>query len=333
MATLEGRVLITGGAGFLARGIYRRALAEHWPAEFTCLSRDDAKHAELQSRYPWVQTVLGDVGTIDVDRLTDLMRGFDIVIHAAASKYVDRAEHAAFDTVRTNIEGSRRVAEAALRAHVKIAVAISTDKACHPVNIYGATKLVMERLWQEAAGREPNLTVFVGVRYGNVVGSTGSVLTLFEKQIAEGGIKLTDPEMTRFWMSIDEAVNTILIAVNGTSPGAVHTGTITIPAMRAMRMRDVVNAALGGDEIGAVLPDNIEIIGMRPGEKKHEAIVHRQESVRVMKAAGPLGYRHLHPPGVNFSSVDPYEITSADPPRGWLSPGDLRAMVDDAATV
>lgn len=328
MAKLAGRVLITGGAGFLARGIYRRAQAEHWDAEFTCLSRDDSKHAVLQARYPWVQTVLGDVGTIDVGRLTDLMRGFDIVIHAAASKYVDRAEMAAFETVQTNIEGSRRVAEAALRARVRTALAISTDKACHPVNIYGASKFVMERLWQEANARTDD-TRFVGVRYGNVVGSTGSVLTLFERQMQDGGIKLTDPQMTRFWMSVDEAVDTILTAVGG-APG----GTLAIPPMRGMRMHDVALAALGEDQIGKPLPDSVTITGMRPGEKRHEAIVHRQESVRVSHQGTPLDYRYLHPPGVTFLPQDEaYEISSSDPPRGWVSPADLRGMTADAGTV
>ena len=327
---LTGRVLITGGAGFLARGIYRRSRAESWPVRFTALSRDDAKHHKLQLQYPEVATVLGDVSTIGERELALLMRGFDMVIHAAASKYVDRAELNALDTIATNVEGSRRVARAAQHANVGRAIAISTDKACHPVNTYGASKLLMERIWQEQSDA---YTTFTGVRYGNVVGSTGSVLTLFEQQLIERGyLTLTDPGMTRFWMTVDEAVDVILAAAE--APSRV----MVIPKMRAASMHDVACAALGYDE-HRPLPltggqPQVKIVGVRPGEKKHEAIIHAQESVRVTEGDGFRAPWHLHAPG--FPTPDDartFSVSSDDPPRGWIPIPELREMVADAAEV
>jgi UDP-N-acetylglucosamine 4,6-dehydratase len=329
---LRGKVLITGGAGFLARGIYRRAQRESWPAEFTALSRDDAKHAKLQADYPFVRTVLGDVVTMDPERMTDLMRGFDIVIHAAASKYVDRAELSPVDTFQTNVVGSMNVAVAAARAQVPYAIAISTDKACQPVNTYGASKLLMERIWQ---GMPVGPTNFTAVRYGNVVGSTGSVLTLFERQLAtDGHISLTDERMSRFWMSVDEAIDTILWALH------VMPGEIVIPKMRASTMRDVACAALGFDERKPLPEDRVRIIGLRPGEKMHEQIIHRQESVRVSggdQFRKPWFMRPPVPTEIDDARPEligvPFEVTSADPPLGTIPITELREMVDDAARV
>ena len=325
---LSGRVLITGGAGYLARGIYRRAERERWDAEFVCISRDDAKHAHLQARWPQIQTHLVDVSTVHPDDLTRLFLGFDTVIHAAASKYVDRSEHEAFATMRHNILGSESVALAALRARVPRALCISTDKACHPTNMYGASKFVMERMWQEAA-RDAPATEFVGVRYGNVVGSTGSVIPMFERQLAEEGrLRLTDPEMTRFWMSIEEAVDTILYALHH-GPN----GTIAIPSMRAMRLHDLALMTLGFDEHRELPPEMVDITGIRPGEKRHESIIHRQESLRVTPPQGFGGYYLLGDPSSAPVGDEAFEVTSAEPPRGMISPKEMRELVQDAKVI
>ena len=323
---LEGRILVTGGAGYLARGIYRRAQRERWNATFTCLSRDDAKHAALQKSFPEIDCVLGDVAGTHPDQLAWLMRGYDLVVHCAASKYVDRAEAAAFDTTRTNVEGSRAVAEAAIYARVPKVLAISTDKACQPINTYGLTKAVMERLFQEADALS-DATDFHVVRYGNVIGSTGSVIPMFMSWAAEGRpIRLTDPLMTRFWMSIDEAVDTIILAIERGTPG--H---ISIPRMRGMQMKDLVRMALGYDDTGPLPEHGVEIIGIRPGEKRHENIVHRQESVRASR--GVDDWIEIGQPTTVSLPHDDFEITSAEPTGGWIGPADMRELVEDAATV
>lgn len=335
---LAGNVLVTGGAGFLARAIYRRAEREGWDVRFTALSRDDSKHAALQKRYPQVETVVGDVGLMSVERLTDTFRGFDTIIHAAAWKYVDRGEREARAVTETNVIGSMKVAEAAMRARVKMVVGISTDKAVAPVNNYGATKFLMERLFQQAAGQSD--TAFTLVRYGNVLGSTGSVAPMFMDWAAKGmPIRLTDPSMTRFWMSPDEAVDTVIAGLYAPN------GSVTIPACRSMSMQDMALMALGYDSHDR-LPENgrVEIIGVRPGEKRHEALVQPLESLRatrVMRANEPhpndphtrWQWLHIAAPDSPMVSESPFEVVSSDPPMGWMGLREMREIIADAATV
>lgn len=326
MDSLSGRVLVTGGAGFLARGIYRRAQREGWDARFTCLSRDDAKHAVLQRTYPGVKTVLGDVAGMTVDELTLLFSGYDLVIHAAASKYVDRAEKAAIDTTRTNVLGSVQVAQAAVYARVPRVIAISTDKAAQPINVYGMTKAVMERVMQEADTLGD--TAFNVVRYGNVIGSTGSVIPMFMQWAAQGlPVKVTDPAMTRFWMSIDEAVEVIVRAQ------AAPRGSVLVPPMRAMEMTQLVRMALGFHDYGDLPddPERVQVTGVRLGEKRHEAIIHHSESVRTERADDGW-FRIMSPATLPFQERA-YEITSRDPPGGWMGCDQMRDYVYDAATV
>ncbi len=339
---LEGSVLITGGAGFLGRAIIKRATDEQWDARFTVMSRDDAKHAALQKRWPQVDTLLADVGAMAVEQMALLMRGFDVVIHAAASKYVDRSEHAAFDTIQTNVEGSVRVARAAILARVPRVLGVSTDKAVAPLNNYGATKFLMERTFQEA-DRLSDLSTFTVCRYGNVVASTGSVLQIFQQLVAAGKpIRLTDPRMTRFWMSPTEAVDTVLHSLE--APG----GTLVIPRCRSMSMQDVALTALGYEQHDALPEDGrVEIIGLRPGEKMHEVLLQKPESLRAMPwtddlisiltdhDSTPRGWRYIYlrPPDAPPARETAFEIRSNEPPGGWLSPGDLRAIMAESATV
>lgn len=324
---LTGNILITGGAGFLGRGIIRRAQRENWDARIVVLSRDDAKHAALQSRYPDIECVIGDVGLDSVYWLSSLMAGFDTVIHAAASKYVDRSERAAVATVKTNVYGTQQVAEAASRARVRDAVMISTDKACAPINNYGATKFLAERIFQEYD--RLSATRFVGCRYGNVIGSTGSVIPLFMGWVAEDKpIRLTDPRMTRFWMGVDEAIDVILRALDRRTPG----GTIVIPSMRASSMKDLARMALGYNQSGELPEDGrVEIIGIRPGEKRHEAIVNMTESVRCTRQDDR--FYHLAAPDSDPTNPNPFEITSSAPPGGGIPINELRHLIEDAADV
>lgn len=329
---LSGNVLITGGAGFLGRALIAANEADGWGARITVLSRDDAKHAVVQKRWPHVETVLGDVATMPLDQLALLMRGFDSVIHAAASKYVDRSEHAAFDTVATNVIGSVNVARAAILARVQRVVGVSTDKAVAPLNNYGATKMLMERVFQEADGR--SATAFTVVRYGNVMASTGSVAALFREWVAQGKpIRLTNPAMTRFWMSPHEAVATVLEGLQAPR------GCVVVPRCRAATMHDVALSALGYDEHD-VLPEDgrVEVVGLRPGEKMHEALLQKAESVRAFKGQlereyGSWRYIYIRPPDTAPINADAFDITSNQPPGGWIGPREIRELIEQAEGV
>lgn len=259
---LQGEIFVTGGAGFLGRGILKRAHDEKWPCRFTVFSRDEVKHSRLKRQFPDVRTIRGDVGG-DLDLLTAAMLGHDIVIHAAATKVIPVAEHNPIQTFQDNIGGSLSVALAAQRANVKQVLGISTDKVCRPVNAYGLSKKAMEYIFQDVQTYGYN-TDFHVVRYGNVLDSTASVLTLWERQIKETGkLSITDPDMTRFWLSIDQAVDLVLLAL-GQIPGC-----ITIPLLPGLRMWDMAHY---------VFPDaEWEVIGVRPGEKKHEELVTPEE--------------------------------------------------------
>lgn len=319
---LGRNVLVTGGAGFLARALYRYARAQEWECEFTALSRDDAKHAALQQRYPEVETIPWDVRQGD-ERLTYLMRGFDTVIHAAASKYVDRAELNAVDTIETNVEGSMNVIGAAMAAGVDTVIGISTDKAVEPRNIYGATKMVMERAFADLSGLTE--TRLICVRYGNVIGSTGSVVPLFQQQLAETGkIRVTDQRMTRFWMTPLEALRTIETAYK-----FGQRGSVTVPSPRALPMSDVIRAVLGFNDRHPIPEDRIEVIGMRPGEKMHESLIHEAESIRTVQDATGHYYQIL-PPGTQ-SMNDAFTIRSDNPPGGLIGIEEFRREFEAAA--
>jgi UDP-N-acetylglucosamine 4,6-dehydratase len=304
---LEGNVLITGGTGFLARAIYARAEAEQWPATFTCLSRDDSKQVKIQQRWPKVRTIRADVGG-DINTLRLAFAGHQTIIHAAAAKYVDRSESAAFDTLRVNAEGSRNVAMAARLAQVERVIGISTDKACQPANVYGMTKAIMERLFLEAAAWDP-LTKFSVCRYGNVIGSTGSIVPIFEEQArTRGKITVTEPKMTRFWMPVDEAIDLILYSLD-------HPGVVCVPMPRSLKIGDIADA------IAQSFPERVEIekIGIRPGEKMHETLLSEEELARTWTLESFGGMHHLNPPGIlPHEPVGGQAFTSKVPPGGWM---------------
>lgn len=298
-------VLITGGAGFLGRAIVQ---ADPWQATYAVLSRDEAKHEAMRRRYT-VNTVLGDVR--DMATLEPLMHGMDLVVHAAAVKFVDEAEHNVVETIDVNVRGTNAVLLAAARAGVKTVVFVSTDKATAPLNTYGSTKQLGERLVGEYARRWPN-TRFVACRYGNVVGSTGSVTWKWAQAIASGhAITMTDPRMTRFWMAPHEAVDVIVRA------SRMPTGTVSIPMCAAMPMGDVAEA------MGAKV---IQTIGLRPGERMDEMLLSPEEAPRAIKDDS---YIVLQPAYVAGHGVDVRQYTSRQPLR-WVTPDELRAMVEEA---
>jgi UDP-N-acetylglucosamine 4,6-dehydratase/5-epimerase len=269
---LTGKVLVTGGAGFLARGIYERARRENWPCSFTAFSRDDHKHSDLWRFYPEVKCVRGDVSG-DTDYLAAVMSGHDTVIHAAANKHVDLSEFNVIETIKNNVEGSKNVARAAIMARVNRVIGISTDKVCHSVQVYGMTKALMEKIFVEA--NDWGDTIFTCTRYGNVLGSTGSVLTVWRKMIERDGfVTATDPDMSRFWLTVDQAVSLILIA------NQEPRKTVCVPLLKSLRMSDIRQW---------YLPDaEFKYAGLRSGEKRHEELLTEEEYRFVERMGGTI---------------------------------------------
>jgi len=313
VASLVGNVLITGGAGFLGRGIMRRAQRENWDVRFTVLSRDEKKQHECAERFPRTRYVLGDV--TDAHRLATLMIGHDAIIHAAAIKYIPEGEFNADECVRVNIDGSRCVIDAAQAAGIEHVVGISTDKAAMPVNIYGMTKAVMERLFAEAG--------FNTCRYGNVIGSTGSVVPVMKRQLeTKGMVSVTDPHMTRFWMSVDDAVDTIIAAFDATR------GSTIIPSPRSATMSAIAHAVVLHPEHLGPCDHGIQVIGLRPGEKMHEDLVSSYETPRLRSYGDRM---KLLPPGNEDYDHATDGISSHDAER--LSFHQLVDMIADSESV
>lgn len=260
---LNGKsVLITGGTGSFGQQYARTILARFKPRRIVIYSRDEMKQFEMAQELntPEMRYFIGDVR--DRDRLIRAMRGIDYVIHAAALKQVPAAEYNPMECVKTNIHGAENVIHAALENEVEKVIALSTDKAANPINLYGATKLVSDKLFVAAnnisGGRH---TLFSAVRYGNVVGSRGSVVPFFRK-LLEGGaqsLPITDPRMTRFWITLQEGVDFVLKNFE-----RMHGGEIFVPKIPSVRIVDLAQAMAPG------VPH--EMVGIRPGEKLHEVM-------------------------------------------------------------
>lgn len=302
------KVLITGGSGYLGRGIMK-----FWPGNsYIVYSRDETKQDVAKQKYPGAKWVLGDVR--DLDRLQYAMRDVELVIHAAAIKYIPEAEANVDECVKVNIDGTRNVITAAIRSGVSRVVGISTDKAVSPVNTYGMTKALMERLFVEA--NEHSTTKFTLTRYGNVVGSTGSVVTVFERQMkTQKYVTVTDPDMTRFWQSVEFSV--ALIKEAAMSPA----GHIVIPKAQAMRIGDLAELVAGNR-------DNVHIIGVRPGEKKHEVLVGAHEATR---ADDHTWYYSLYPQSAKFACKPPSMLSSENAPQ--VSKEQMSNMVAEALCI
>jgi len=263
---IKGKVFLTGGSGTLGKAILKRGHEENWPCEFTVFSRDPVKQFPLKKKYPSVNFMIGDI--TDFGALTNAIAGHDIVLHLAAQKHIPTGEFNVMQTIQVNLQGSINVAEACLQNLVKKVVAISTDKAVHPVNTYGATKYLMEKVFQEYAFISPMTTKFNLVRYGNVLGSTGSVIQVWRKMVEDSGkVQATDPDMTRFWLNEDEAVNVVLMALHDSIPS----GSIVIPKCGATTMKDLASYVLEDDT-------PIQYEGIRPGEKRYEELLGKEES-------------------------------------------------------
>lgn len=264
-------ILITGGTGSFGQAFVRRLFANYRPARVIVYSRDELKQFEMQQRFPQpeLRYFIGDVR--DRERLDRALKGIEFVVHAAALKQVPAAEYNPIECIKTNVIGAENLINACIDQNVKKVIALSTDKAVNPVNLYGATKLCADKLFVAAnhlAGRGG--TRFAVVRYGNVVGSRGSVVPFFKAQAKTGKLPITDPNMTRFWIRLEDGVTFVERCLD-----LMRGGEIFIPKIRSMRLVDLARA------IG---PDcQHEVIGIRPGEKLHELLLTRDDARQTLE--------------------------------------------------
>ncbi|MED3875757.1 UDP-N-acetylglucosamine 4,6-dehydratase (inverting) [Lysinibacillus capsici] len=253
-------VLVTGGTGSFGKKFIHKALTMG-VKKIIVFSRDELKQYEMKQEFNdnRLRFFIGDVR--DQERLHRAFDGVDIVIHAAAMKHVDACEYNPFEAVKTNIQGAQNIIEAAIDCGVEKVIALSTDKACAPVNLYGATKLASDKLFVAAnAYVGEKKTRFAVVRYGNVVGSRGSVVPFFKKIKETGILPVTDERMTRFWITLDQGVQFVLDNLE-----RMHGGEIFVPKIPSMKVIDLAQA---------IAPEcEIKVIGIRPGEKLHEAMI------------------------------------------------------------
>ncbi|MCF7844247.1 MAG: UDP-N-acetylglucosamine 4,6-dehydratase (inverting) [Kiritimatiellales bacterium] len=265
-------ILITGGTGSFGKQFCRTVLDHHSPKKVIVFSRDELKQYEMQNEgfdHPDIRFFIGDVR--DRDRLSRAMAGVDIVIHAAALKHVPACEYNPHEAVKTNITGARNIVDTAIDAGVKKVIALSTDKAVSPSNLYGATKLVSEKIITQGNAYRGGIdTRFACVRYGNVVGSRGSVIPLFEKQRDTGTITITDERMTRFWITIDQGVDFVINCLD-----KMEGGEVFIPKIPSMKITELAEA------IAPRCKKNL--IGIRPGEKLHEVLLSEDESRHTLE--------------------------------------------------
>jgi UDP-N-acetylglucosamine 4,6-dehydratase/5-epimerase len=311
-------ILLTGGTGSFGNAFVSRVL-DKWPdVTIRIYSRDELKQSEMQSKFDdsRLRYLLGDVR--DAKRLLRAAQGADYIVHAAAMKQVPAAEYNPFEAVQTNVIGAQNIVDAAIDAGVKRVVALSTDKAVNPVNLYGATKLCAEKIIVQgnayAASRETRLSC---VRYGNVVGSRGSVVPLFRRQIDEGKLTITDERMTRFWITLPQSVDLVLHAFDH-----MQGGEIFIPKIPSMTVTDLAAAMAPG------LP--VEIIGIRPGEKLHEALLTVDEARHSIDMGSVYVVLPEHPWWDSKQSTSTHQtlpdgfMYTSDINDWWLGPDDLR---------
>jgi len=318
----ETSVLVTGGTGSFGNKFVEIMLQKYDPKRLVVFSRDELKQSEMVVRFddhPKLRFFIGDVR--DRDRLERAMHGIDVVVHAAALKQIPACEYNPFEAIQTNINGTKNVIDAAIDQGVKRVIAISTDKAVNPINLYGATKLCAEKLVVQAnVYGHPRGTVCAVVRYGNVIGSRGSVILLFRAQRESGKVTVTDRGMTRFWIRLEQGVE-FAIRCAGLAQG----GEIFVPKIPSMRMMDLAETMAPGCEV--------ELIGIRPGEKLHEILISEDESGQaiefddmfVLEPAFPSwtiapwkGGKRLAP-GVRYSSDNNTARLSSDQMRGMAN--------------
>ncbi len=322
--TLENKsILITGGTGSLGKALTKH-IFENFPKikKLIILSRDEQKQFQMaqefpESKYPQIRFFLGDVR--DQERLVRAFQGVDIVIHAAAMKHVHLAEYNPDECIKTNIGGAQNVIHAALQTKVENVVALSTDKACAPINLYGATKLTSDKLFVAANNIKGNNPIkFSVVRYGNVMGSNGSVIPFFMKKRSEGKLPITDATMTRFNISLQGGVDMVMHAMQH-----AWGGEIFIPKIPSYKILDVA---------AAVAPEcKIEIIGIRPGEKIHEEMITSSDSYNTYD----LGKYYTILPSVPHFKIEDFiaDFNAVKVPEGFNYNSGDNTEWDDVETL
>lgn len=316
-------VLITGGTGSFGKRFAELMIREYRPRKLIIFSRDELKQHEMRVSgfdHPSLRYFIGDVR--DRERLCRAMHGVDIVVHAAALKQVPACEYNPLEAVKTNINGAANIIDAAIDTGVRKVLALSTDKAVNPINLYGATKLCAEKLFVHAnaySGYEG--TRFSCVRYGNVIGSRGSVVPLFEQQRQTGCITLTDDRMTRFWITLEQGVKFVIRCIE-----LMRGGEVFVPKIPSMRITDLADM---------IAPDcERKIVGIRPGEKLHEMLVSRDESRYTLEFDTMYLIQPVHPWWKKLAYEEARPMAegtkfSSDTNNWWLSPDELRQMIDE----
>jgi UDP-N-acetylglucosamine 4,6-dehydratase len=318
----EQVILVTGGTGSFGRKFIGMMLAEYHPAKLIVFSRDELKQHEMRVAgfdHTSLRYFIGDVR--DVERLRRAMHGVDIVVHAAALKQVPACEYNPMEAIKTNILGSSNVVEAALDAGVKKVLALSTDKAVNPINLYGATKLAAEKLIIQSNSYAGGMaTRFSCVRYGNVVGSRGSVVPIFLQQRSSGSLTITDERMTRFWLTLEQGVRFVTNCIE-----KMHGGEVFVPKIPSMTIADLAKAIAPGAKL--------EVMGIRAGEKLHEVLISEDES----RFAVEMEDMYVVQPSPNAWFGHDWQAEGQALPAGfrfgsdnnpqWLSVNQIREMV------
>ncbi|MBI4627847.1 MAG: UDP-N-acetylglucosamine 4,6-dehydratase (inverting) [Candidatus Rokubacteria bacterium] len=321
MDLTNASILVTGGTGSFGTRFVQTLLARHAPRRLAVFSRDELKQSEMQGRlkHPALRFFLGDVR--DKERLLRAMHDIDIVVHAAALKQIPACEYNPFEAIQTNVIGAKNVIDAAIDSGVKRVIALSTDKACKPINLYGATKLCAEKLFvQGNAYGHRRGTHFACVRYGNVIGSRGSVIPLFQAQRAAGVVCVTDPKMTRFWITLQQGVDFVARCL-----GLMRGGEIFVPKLPTTRILDLAEAVAPGCRV--------EFVGIRPGEKLHEVLISEDEARQalelpemfVLEPVSPTWGYQAWTEGRRLAGGYSYASDTND---HVLTPAEMRSLVD-----
>ena len=323
----DSTVLVTGATGSFGRKFIQIMLREYQPRKLIVFSRDELKQSEMSLRfgedeYPNIRYFIGDVR--DRDRLYRAFDGVDIVVHAAALKQVLAAEYNPIEAVKTNVLGAANVIDAAIDRGVAKVIALSTDKAAGPVSLYGATKLCSDKLFVAANSYSgQHRTRFSVVRYGNVLGSRGSVIPFFQQQQKTGKLSITDPRMTRFWITLEQGVKFVLSCLDHMAGGEIF-----VPKIPSMKLIDLARV------IG---PDcEFEVVGRRPGEKLHELMVGEDDAHNTLEYDN---YYAIHPtvrvwsknelPSTNGGRPCPEGFRySSETNDQWLTVPELERMID-----
>jgi UDP-N-acetylglucosamine 4,6-dehydratase len=315
-------ILLTGGTGSFGSAFIERIARCSPSTTIRVFSRDELKQSELAARWPDLPNVRFFIGDVrNRSRLARAMKGADVVIHAAAMKQVPACEYNPFEAVQTNILGAQHIVDAAIDSGVEQVVALSTDKAVNPVNLYGATKLCQEKIIvQGNAYAARSSTRLSCVRYGNVVGSRGSVVPLFRKQIGEGRLTLTDERMTRFWITLPQAIDLVMYALDNMVGGEVF-----VPKIPSMRVVDLADAMAPG------LPR--EVVGIRPGEKLHEVLLTDDEARHSIDAGAVYvvlpehPWWAAHPKWIAGEPLADGFVYSSDSNDHWLTAAELADLL------